>query len=93
MQYLKTSLTSQVKAAILGMEFSSQSYYYAWDILYEKYGRSDTHLAIWHENSMRIFKFAKVVTNLANFLTQLGYTSERKAEAGLSSTTRKFRRN
>ena len=41
MQYLKTSLTGQAKAAILGMGFSSQSYYHAWDILCEKYGRSD----------------------------------------------------
>ena len=41
MQYLKISLTGQAKAAILGMGFSSQSYYHAWDILCEKYGRSD----------------------------------------------------
>ena len=41
MQYLKTSLTGQAKAAISGMGFSSQSYYHARDILCEKYGRSD----------------------------------------------------
>ena len=41
MQYLKTSLTGQAKAAKSGMGFSSQSYYHAWDILCEKYGRSD----------------------------------------------------
>ena len=41
MQYLKTSLTGQAKAVISGMGFSSQSYYNAWDILCEKYGRSD----------------------------------------------------
>ena len=40
MQYLKTSLTGQAKAAIPGMRFSSQSYYNAWDILCEKYGKS-----------------------------------------------------
>ena len=33
MQYLKTSLTGQAKAAISGLGFSSQSYYHAWDIL------------------------------------------------------------
>ena len=41
MPYLMTSLTGQAKAAISGMRFSSQSYYHAWDILCEKYGRSD----------------------------------------------------
>ena len=38
-KYLKTSLTVQAEAAISGMGFSSQSYYHAWDILDEKYGR------------------------------------------------------
>ena len=33
MQYLKTSLTGQAKAATSGIGFSSQSYYHAWDIL------------------------------------------------------------
>ena len=41
MQYPKISLMGQAKAAILGMGFRSQSYYHAWDILCEKYGRSD----------------------------------------------------
>ena len=41
MQYLKTSVTGQAKAAISGMGFGSRSYYHAWDILCEKYGRSD----------------------------------------------------
>ena len=86
MQYLNTSITSQVKAVILGTEFSSQSYHHAWDILYEKYGRSDTHPAILHDNSTSIVKLANVVTNLANTWTQIGYTSDRKGEAGLSST-------
>ena len=100
MQYLKTSLTVQAKAVISGMGFSSQSYYHAWDILCEKYGRSDfivnaqvkkihTHPPVRHDDSTSIVKFANVVTNLANTLTQLGYTSDLEAEAGLSSTTRK----
>ena len=99
--YLKTSLTSQAKAAISGMGFSSQPYYHAWDILCEKYGRSDvivnaqfkkkhTHPPIRHNDSTSILKFANVVTNVVNNLTQLGYTSDLDAEAGLSSTTRKL---
>ena len=103
MQYFKTSLTRQAKAAILEMEFSSQSFYHAWDwdILCEKYGRSDvivnaqfkkihTHPPIQHDNSTSIVRFANVVTNVVNTLTQLGYTSALEAEAGLSSTTRKL---
>ena len=101
MPYLKTSLTGQAKAAISGMGFSSQPYYHAWDILCEKYGRSDaivnaqfkkihTHPPIRHNDSTRILKFANVVTNVVNNLTQLGYTSDLEAEAGLSSTTRKL---
>ena len=100
MQYLKTSLMGQAKAAISGMKFSSQSYYHAWDVLCEKYGRSDvivnaqfktihTHPPIRHDDSTGIVKFANVVTNLVKTLTQLGYTSDLEAEAGLSSTTRK----
>ena len=83
MQYLKTSLTGQAKAAISGIGFSSQSYYHAWDILCEKYGRSDvivnaqfkkihTHPPIRHDDSTSIVKFANVVTNVVNTLTQLG---------------------
>ena len=101
MQYLKTSLTGQAKAAISGMGFSSQSYYRAWDILCEKYGRLDvivnaqfkkihTHPPIRHDDSSSVVKFANVVTNVVNTLIQLGYTSELEAEAGLSSTTRKL---
>ena len=101
MQYLKTSLTGQVKAAVLGTGISSQSYYHAWDLLCEKYGRSDvidndqfkkihTHPPIRHDDSTSIVKFANVVTNVVNTLTQLGYTSDLEAEAGLSSTTRNF---
>ena len=100
MQYLKTSLSGQAKAAISGMGFSSQSYYHAWDILCEKYGRSDvivnaqfkkkhTHPPIRHDDSMSIFRFANVVKNVVNTLTPLRYTSDLEAEAGLSSTTRK----
>ena len=97
MRYLKTSLTGQAKAAISGMGFSLQSYYHAWDILCENYGRSDvivnaqfrklhTHSPIRHDNSTSIVRFANVVTNI---LTQLGYTSDLESERGLSSTTRK----
>ena len=101
MQYLKTSLTGQAQAAISGMGFSSQSYYHAWDILCEKYGRSDfivnaqfkkihTHPPLWHDDSTSIVKSANVVTNVVNTLTQLGYTSDLESEGGLSSTTRKL---
>ena len=101
MQYLNTSLTGQAKAAILGMGFSSQSYYHAWVILCEKYGRSDvivnaqfkkihTHPPFRHDDSTSIVRFGNVVRNVVNTLTQLGYTSDLEAEAGLSSTTRKL---
>ena len=85
------------------MGFSSQSYYHAWDILCEKYGRSDfivnaqfkkilTYPPVRHYDSTSIVKFANVVTIVVNTLTQLGYTSDQKpeAETGLSSTTRKL---
>ena len=73
MQYLKNSLTSKAKEAISGMGFSSQSYYHAWDILCEKYGRSDfivdaqfkkihTQPAVRHDDSTSIVKIADVVT-------------------------------
>ena len=79
MQYLKTSLTGQAKAAISGMGFSSQSYYHAWDILFEKYDRSDVRVnaqfkkkhtdpPIRQGDSTIIVKFANVVTNLVNTL-------------------------
>ena len=101
MQYLKISLTGQAKAAISGMGFSSQSYYHAWDILSEKYGRSDfivnaqfkkihNHPPVRHDDSMSIVKFTNVVTNVVNTLTQLGYTSDLESEGGLSSATRKL---
>ena len=67
----------------------------------EKYGRSDvivnaqfkkihTHLLTRHGDSTSIVRFSNVVTNVVNTLTQLGYTSDLEAEAGLSSTTRKI---
>ena len=101
MQYLKTNLTGQAKAAILGTGFSSQSYYLAWDILCEKNGRSDlivnaqfkkihTLPPIRHDGSTSIVKFANLVTNVVNTLTQLGYTFYLESEGGLSSTTRKL---
>ena len=84
MQYLKTSLTGRAKDAILGMGFSSQLYYHAWDILCEQYGRSDvivnaqfkkihTHPPIRHDDSTGIVKFANVVTNVVNTLTEDEY--------------------
>ena len=101
MQNLKTSLTGQAIAAILGMGFSSKSYYNAWDILCEKYGRSNvivnaqlkkmhTHPPIRHDNSTSIVKFPNVVTNVVNNFTQLGYTSDLESEGALSSTTGKL---
>ena len=73
------------------MGFSSQSYYHAWDILCEKYGRSDfivtaqfkkthTHPPVQHDDSTGIVKFANVVTNVVNTLAQLGYTSDLESE-------------
>ena len=61
------------------MGFSSQSYYHAWDILCETYGRSEiivnaqlkklhTHPPIRHDNSSSIVKFANVVTNVATWI-------------------------
>ena len=101
MQYLKTSLTDQAKAAISGIGFSSQSYYHAWDILCEKYGRSDvivnaqfkkihTHPPIRLDDSTSIVKLANEVTNVVNTLTQLWYTSGLESEGGPSSATRKL---
>ena len=101
MQYIKTSLTGQTKAAISGMGFSSQSYFHAWDIICEKYGRSDfivnaqfkkihIHPPVRHDDSTSIVEFANVVTNVVNTLTQLEYTSDLESEGGLSSTTRKL---
>ena len=49
-----------------------------------------THPPLRHDEYTSIVKFANVVTNVVNTLTQLGYTSELEAEAGLSSTTRKL---
>ena len=101
MQYLKTSLTGQAKEAISGMGFSSQSYYNAWDVLCEQYGRSDvlvkaqlkkihTHPPVRHDNSASIVKCANVITNVMNTLNQLGYRSDLESEGGLSSITRKL---
>ena len=101
MQYLKTSVMGQAKAAISAIGFSSQSYYHAWDILCKRYGRSDfivnaqfkkinTHPAVRHVDSTSIVKFAIVVTNVVNTLTQLGYISDLESEGGLGSTTRKL---
>ena len=57
-----------------------------------QFKRIHTHPPIRHDDSTSIVKFANVVTNVDNTLTltQLGYTSDLEAEAGLSSTTRKL---
>ena len=80
MQYQRWSLFGQAETAISGLGFSSQSYYHAWYILCEKYGRSDvlvkaqfkkidTHPPIRHNDSTSIAKFANVVTNVVNTVT------------------------
>ena len=45
-RYLKTSHMGRAKAAISGMGISSQSYYHAWYILCEKYGRCHSQCSI-----------------------------------------------
>ena len=81
------------------MGLSSQPHYRAWDIFCQKYGRLDTiinaqfkkihtHPPVWRNDSTSIVKFAKVVTNVVNILTQLGYTSDLESEGRLSSTTK-----
>ena len=57
-------------------------------MLYSK--KIHIHPPIWHDDSTSIVRFANVVTNVVNTLTHLGHTSDLEAEAGLSSTTRKF---
>ena len=95
MKYLKARLTGQGKVALLGMGFGSRSYYYAWDILCETYGRSDvianaqfkkTHtLPPEIQRNLRASPvFANVVTNVVNNLTQLGYISDLEAETVLN---------
>ena len=101
MQYLKTSLTGQAKAAISGLGFSSQSYYQAWDVLCKKFGRPRviveaqlkkiyTHPPIRHDDSSSIVRFANVVTNTVNVLTRLGFQPDLESEGVLSSATRKL---
>ena len=86
------------------MGFSSQSYYHACDELGEKYGRLDfivnaqfkkihTPPQIWHDNSTSIVKFANLVANVLNTLTQLGYTSDLESEGGLVQQPENFLRN
>ena len=81
------------------MGFSSQTYYHAWDLLCEKFGRSDvivqfkkihTHPPVLYDDSTSIVNFANVVKNVVNTLTQLGYTSDLESVGGLDARTRKF---
>ena len=81
------------------MAFGSKSNYHAWDILCEKYGspsvidnaqfkKIHTDPPGWHENFTSIVKFANVVTNAVNTLTQLRYKYDLESERGLNSKTR-----
>ena len=49
-----------------------------------------THPPVGHNNFTRNVKFAYLVTNVVNILTQLGCTSDLESEGGLNSTTRKL---
>ena len=101
MQYLKTSLTGQAKAAISGLGFSSQSYYQAWDVLCKKFGRPRfiveaqlrkiyIYPPVRHDDSSSIVRFANVFTNTVNVLTRLGFQPNLESEGVLSSATRKL---
>ena len=101
MQYLKTSLTGQAKAAISGLGFSSQSYYQVLDVLCKTFGRPRviveaqlkkiyTHPLVRHDDSSSFVRFANVVTNTANVLTRLGFQPDLESEEVLSSATRKL---
>ena len=78
MQYLKTTLTGPTKAAKLRKGFNSKSYYRAWHILCEKYGRSDVIVNTnfkrihAHPHTASIVKFSNVVTIMAKIMSKLG---------------------
>ena len=59
MQYLKASLKGHAKAATSGMGFNSQSYYHAWDILFQKYGRSNVIVKARLEKCILILELAQ----------------------------------
>ena len=101
MQYLKTNLMGQAKAATSGVGFSSQSYlsslgYTLWEVWQIRchsqraIQKIHTHPPVWQDESTIKVKFANVVTNVVNTLTQLGYTSDLESEEGLNLTTRKL---
>ena len=101
MQYLKFSLTGQPKAAISGLGFSSHAYYQAWDTLCKKNGRPRvivesqlmkiyTFRPFRHDDSSGIVRFANVVKNTVNVLTQFCFQHDLEWEGGLSSATRKI---
>ena len=101
LQYLKTSLTGQAKAAISGLGFSSQSYYQAWDVLCKRFGRPRviveaqlkkiyTHPPVRHDDSSSIVRFANVVINTVKVLTRLGFQPDLESEGVLISATRKL---
>ena len=100
MQYSEISRTTQAKAAISGLGFSSQAHYQAWDILCKKFGRPSavveselkktyTHHPVRHDYSSGIIRFENLVTNKVNGLNRLGFLLDMDLEV-LSSATEKL---
>ena len=83
-----------VGKGIIGMSFSSQSYYHLWYTVYEKWDRSDylinTQLRKIHTHHP--IRNGSSSSTVKNTLTQLGYTSDLDSEGGLCSAvlTRKL---
>ena len=84
MQHRKISLTNLAKTAISGLDFSSQAYYQAWDVLCKNFGRLrvivesqfkkiNTYPQVRQDNSNGLVCFANVVTNKVNVLTRLEF--------------------
>ena len=96
MQCLKISISEQAMAAISGLAFISQAYYIAWDFLCKIFSRPrvivesqlkkiHTLAPVRHDDSNGIARFANVVTNTVNVLTQLGFRHVLESEGVLSS--------
>ena len=58
-------------------------------IVKAQFKKIPTQPQVWHHKSTNIVKLANEITNMLNNLTQLGYTSDLVAVAGLSSATYK----
>ena len=58
-------------------------------IVKAQFKKIQTKPQVWHHKSTSIVKLANEITNMVNSLTQLGYTSDLVAVAGLSSATYK----